>query len=361
MALWRPSRRELITAGPLLLGAELRSPLLAAEPRPLRFFVIGDWGRRGAEFQVPVAKRMGEVAAGMGGIDFVVTTGDNFYIFGVASASDPHWEHSFENIYTHRGLRGVPWYPTLGNHDYYGSAEAQIDRYLRNPRGRWRMPGYWHALRGADQGSPQVDLFFIDTVTWRGETWLESLVGSKPPHERRKMQIRWLEEKLSASTAPFKLVFGHHGIYSIGRQGGEMDMPELDDLLRRHEVTAYVNGHDHCMYHVTHRATHYLCSGAGSEVLAKYTGGNEPGCVLRNYCEKADDGSPLFPVWQSFLAKSADEQYRLDGGFASFEVGSTSIDIKFHDSRSNVKPKHAFTIMAPVLMRSGNRSPRQIG
>ena len=345
MTLWHPTRRELITSAPLLLGAAaLPAPLLAASPKPLRFLVVGDWGRDGAAHQTAVANRMGEVADAMGGIDFVVSTGDNFYTFGVGSAKDPQWETSFERIYTHPEMQ-VPWHATLGNHDYGGFAEAQIERH---GVGRWKMPYFWHSRIGAKCGHPQADLFFIDTVAWQGdESWWWSLHGSKPTPERQRDQIRWLDASLAASTAPFKLVFGHHGIYSIGKHGGEKKMAELDDLLRHHRVAAYINGHDHCMYHVTHRGMDYICSGAGSEMLPIYTGGGDYGCVVAGYCEKSADGTPLFPVWQRFLAKSDDDHYCLEGGFASFEVDATSIEVKFHDSRP-MEPRHCFTIAPPA-------------
>lgn len=346
MTLWQPTRRELIATAPLLLGAaSLPSPLLVGAQKPLRFLVVGDWGRNGADFQTAVAQRMGEVAAAMDGVDFIVSTGDNFYVTGVGSASDPQWNSSFEGIYTHPRLQ-VPWHATLGNHDYIGFAEAQIDRYTKNPKGRWKMPYFWHSRLGADFGHPQVDLFFIDTVAWQGrESKWWGLLGSKPTPERQRDQIRWLDASLAASTARFKLVFGHHGIYSIGPHGhgGEKQMSELDDLLRHHRVAAYVNGHDHCMYHITHNGMDYICSGAGSEMLPKYAGGKESGCVVAGYCEISADKSALFPVWRAFLAKSKDEAVRLDGGFASFEVGPNSVEVKFHDSRP-MKPRHEYMI-----------------
>jgi hypothetical protein len=47
----------------------------------IQFIVIGDWGTPGAKGQVLVANQMNELAAGTS-IDFIVTTGDNFYMKG---------------------------------------------------------------------------------------------------------------------------------------------------------------------------------------------------------------------------------------------------------------------------------------
>lgn len=42
-------------------------------------------------------------------IDFVVSTGDNFYDDGLTGVHDPNFEESFSNIYTAKSLQ-KPWY-----------------------------------------------------------------------------------------------------------------------------------------------------------------------------------------------------------------------------------------------------------
>lgn len=52
--------------------------------------------------------QMGRVAEELN-IDFVVSTGDNFYNDGLASISDPAFEESFSDIYTAKSLE-KQWY-----------------------------------------------------------------------------------------------------------------------------------------------------------------------------------------------------------------------------------------------------------
>ena len=242
--LLRPTRRELLAYGSATVAAgATTSPLLARDTRPLQFMVLGDWGRDGAFHQRDVAAAMGE----FGQSSFVVTTGDNFYQHGVDSVRDRKWDSSFQRIYTNVPQR---WYAVLGNHDYGGRVEAQIQRSFHDPR--WRMPDYWYDMRLDAYGRPDVHLFFINTVVWRGRekfpfNWLGSSVSGK----RQRRQREWLESQLKASDAPVKLVFGHHPIYSVRTQGSYYGMPDLDALLFDHGVTAYVNGHDHNMYHIS--------------------------------------------------------------------------------------------------------------
>jgi hypothetical protein len=111
-------------------------------------------------------------------------------------------------------------------------------------------------------------------------------------------------------------------------------MKELDDVLRAHGVTAYINGHDHCLYHISRDGLHYICSGGGSEVLATYTGGNSSGCVFETFCEEAPRGN-AFPLWHYFIG---------DRGFASFEVHRDHVEFELIGLGATGPNHHRFKI-----------------
>src|SRR5215813_9028063 len=112
----------------------------------LNFLILGDWGRKGTPGQLAVADGMARVAEQLKS-RFVVTTGDNFYD-GVTSLHDAHWQESYEAVY-HRPSLQIPWYVVLGNHDYQGSVQAQLDyAYLS---ARWCLPARYYAVEKADQ------------------------------------------------------------------------------------------------------------------------------------------------------------------------------------------------------------------
>lgn len=333
MDLYRPNRRELLQAASLALGLAAAPPALAsASPGALRFLVLGDWGRDGAYWQIHVARAMKALSDSLG-TEFVVTTGDNFYPWGVKTARDPQWESSFERIYD-PSLGS--WYAVPGNHDYAGLIEAQVERTSRSDR--WQMPNYWHDLVIARPGLPAVHLFFIDTVAWKGESAMKWAMFSKPPDAQRQLEQRiWLTQKLQSSTAPVKLVFGHHPIYSVGKYGGQKRMEDLDVLLRRHNVSAYVNGHDHTMYHITHGPMHYICSGAGSEMRPGYKGGPAPGCVHQP-CFAGPPAQSPDPVWHAYFGKLPGTPFNMEGGVALFEVTAAGVNFTFYDRHT--RPRH---------------------
>jgi len=262
----RTVNRRGILAGfgtvPALAASAAKASVTAA-PQDPAFVIIGDWGKRGSAVQRQVAQAMGAEAAAIDS-RFTLAVGDNFYPAGVASVSDPHWKDSFEDVYTAPALQR-PWYVALGNHDYRGNPQAQLD-YTHRSR-RWRMPARYYKVPAAISGMPGMDIFVLDTAPLvsapheigqqviRGHFWRED----------RKAQLRWFEHELKTSTAPWKVVVGHHPVYS-GAHGNDPDLiADIQPLLERYGVQAYINGHDHDLQHIVVGPVSYICSGAGAE------------------------------------------------------------------------------------------------
>ena len=327
------TRREAVVGSAALLA----SPLLANEtalssgPDKLNFLVLGNWGRKGKPDQRKVAGQMGVVAE-WSKPQFLVTTGDNFYNLGVTSVEDSHWRKSFDDIYTHGDLQ-IPWHPTLGNHDYGGDVQAQIDRSRHCKR--WEMDGRWYKRTPVNG----VDLFFIDTIVWTGgEKFPYSLLGSKVTPADQLAQRRWLENNLMLSRAPVKIVFGHYPIYSVGKHGGSMKMWDLDQLMRRADVSAYVCGHDHCTYHIEANGMHYVCSGGGAQALPDFTGESPyTNCVIPGDCKDLPDE----------LSRPRLVKHKLETGFALFSVSASGFHARLYDGTGGCY--HGITT-GPVVM-----------
>jgi acid phosphatase len=252
------TRRTLIGAVPLVgLAARVR----AASPS-LNFVAVGDWGRDGASHQRDVAAAMGAAAAAVGSA-FTVSTGDNFYEKGVQTATDAQWATSFEDVYTHPALAG-PWHVVLGNHDYRGVPQAELDYAVTHPR--WGMPARYYTQRPA----PFVEMFFLDTspLVHKYRNKVDSAIAHNVTSQDVGAQLAWLDAALAISDAAWKIVVGHHTIRSGGSEHG--DTPELVELvlpiLKRRGAQIYLNGHEHDLQHIARDGIDFICSGAGSEV-----------------------------------------------------------------------------------------------
>ena len=256
------SRRAALQA----LGLAIVSPFSrswAQSPEPaLNFLAVGDWGRDGGFHQSDVAARMGETAKVLNA-RFVVSVGDNFYEDGVDSVTDPKWKTSFEDVYTAPSLQ-LPWHVALGNHDYHGNAQAQLD--YAQTSSRWRLPARCYSFTEPADGF-SVEVFVLDTSPFIRSYYEDGAKKVKVGGQDPAAQLAWFEAALARSNADWKIVVGHHPVYSGQEKGGSTELTEtLDPILQRHRIPLYINGHDHDLQHVYRGATHYICTGAGSKM-----------------------------------------------------------------------------------------------
>jgi hypothetical protein len=128
-------------------GGDAAVPLAAKieDPEDFCFLSTGCWGGFNVQTQSLVAGLMGKIAKENGKVKFVIGAGDNFYKKGVQSVLDERFYETFEKVYGFHSGRGnspqeqnrallkghadsaIPWFMILGNHDYRGDYEAQVE------------------------------------------------------------------------------------------------------------------------------------------------------------------------------------------------------------------------------------------
>lgn len=227
-------------------------------------YVIGDWGRNGQYGQQELADMM-DIAAVQVEPEFIISTGDNFYNNGIASVDDPYWISSFENVYKGANLF-CDWYVILGNHDYRGNVQAQID--YTNVSRRWQMPDrYFTKDVIADDGAT-ARFVFIDTSPLNDEYHHEAKYHQVTTQDTTA-QLQWIDSVLNVDV-DWKIVVGHHPLYTGGKRKDEKSFvrPHVEPLLEKHKVAIYFAGHEHDLQHIKpgQKGTHHVVSGAGSDV-----------------------------------------------------------------------------------------------
>lgn len=237
----------------------------------LDFIVVGDWGRQGEYYQKAVAEQMAAAAISLD-LDFVISTGDNFYPDGVGSVADPLWQSSFEEIYKHFSLQ-KKWYVVLGNHDYRSNPQAQVD-YSRISR-RWQMPARYFSekIMIDDDTAAQVLFVFVDTSPFVSKYYSDEVYGPQVITQDTATQLKWLSSILS-DTSPnikWKIVVGHHPLYSGGKRIAAKDTEDINAAFKRlfdqYKVDMYLCGHEHHLEYIKPEgSTHYFTSGSGSEI-----------------------------------------------------------------------------------------------
>lgn len=218
----------------------------------------------------PVSKAARQWCAPAERCDFAVMLGDNIYDAGATLGADGRDDAlRFEALLDrpYRGLQeqdaGFLIYPVLGNHDWDTSREgalAQVAWLRQSPL--FRMDGVFYRARPA----PGVELFAVDTtLLLNAETVFEDAVSTEgvptetgeedddepwatPAGDETRM-LAWLEESLADSDARWKLVIGHHPVWSSsGTKHEEAKVLRrlLMPALCRY-ADAYLAGHDHTL------------------------------------------------------------------------------------------------------------------
>ncbi|KAJ4848924.1 Purple acid phosphatase 3 [Turnera subulata] len=256
----------LLALNILLSGAELQRFEHGAKVEgSLSLLVVGDWGRRGAYNQSQVARQMGIIGEKLD-TDFIISTGDNFYDDGLTGLEDPAFHESFTNIYTAPSLQ-KQWYNVLGNHDYRGNVEAQLSPVLRGIDSRW------FCLRSFIVDTELAEFFFVDTTPFADKYFHETdhtydWSGIQPRETYLSTLLKDLDLGLKESTAKWKIVVGHHTIKSAGHHGNTVELnARLLPILQENNVDLYINGHDHCLQHISSSDSplQFLTSGGGSK------------------------------------------------------------------------------------------------
>lgn len=246
-------------------GVSSSDTVLDLKKHALNFLLVSDWGWNGYKFQTEVANQMAKTAA-KADPEFIISCGDNFQVSGVQSVSDPLWMTNFENVYKGPELQ-TEWHPVLGNHDYKGNPDAEVE-YSGISR-RWKMPARYYTFAQKVNDSISARFIFTDTPPLVDNYYKEDEYRNVATQDTAR-ELTWLRTVLSSAKEQWIFVIGHHPVYSASPKHG--NTPELikkfKPLFDRYNVDFYFCGHDHDMQHLKPAGSKvdYIVTGSGGEV-----------------------------------------------------------------------------------------------
>ena len=250
-------------------------------PRDINILSLGDWGAaslggyhlRNAESTSNAMK----IYASEYKPKLILNTGDNFYYCGIQNTSDPQIDTDYIALF---GNIGLPWYNTLGNHDYGFNPTAQLQ--LNETIPQWIMDDrYYH--RRVILSNITLNIIVLDTNPcindYRGNDrakWdpcniqyptCSPMPGECMFHENIiaqdcKTQLDWFNTTLS-NIPPNEWVFvlGHH-------KADEIDTENFLSIINSDRVHLYLNGHNHNLEHYSiDENPKYITTGAGGMVI----------------------------------------------------------------------------------------------
>jgi tartrate-resistant acid phosphatase type 5 len=220
--------------------------------------------------QMPVSTAMKSYCAQQG-CDFAAMLGDNIYPDGAtADAGDAK---RFRDLFTTpyaslvEGRADFRIYGVLGNHDWHTSrdgAMAQV-RFLETTPPFFMDGLFYRVVPAAARG--EVEIFALDTeVLLAGTTVYEPILAedasavdtdalvhlepwAAPQSDAEREMVRWLETSLAGSKARWKIVIGHHPLWSTAgskfQQAKSLRRLILPALCRYADL--YLAGHEHTL------------------------------------------------------------------------------------------------------------------
>ena len=208
-------------------GSVLLRSMPNGSAKEIHIGAIGDWGT-GLTGQIKVFEVF-KINTEKYPYDFLLTLGDNFYPAGVQTTNDPKWETVYGRTY---GSLPITIYPSLGNHDHMGNVNAQIAYSKIHPL--WELPSRYYSIVQPLTNQDTILFVALDT---------EAML-----HKNDSAQLQWVENQLLRSKARWKIVFGHHPIFSHGGRGGNEYLRKyLQPILVKTKTDLFIAGHDHIL------------------------------------------------------------------------------------------------------------------
>jgi len=243
-----PSKPSTLPASntPSPSPSETPTPSGTPTPAPIIFAAIGDYGS-GDQNEAAVAALVLSWQP-----EIILTLGDNNYPIGSPETIDANigqFYHSY--IYPYIGAYGEGgdtnrFFPVIGNHDIlWEKARPYLDYFS--------LPGnerYYDFTWGP------VHFFALDNESNEADG-----VGSG------SIQAQWLQERLAASTSPWKVVTMHYPAFSSGYEGST-DWAQWP--YAAWGADAVLAGHDHTYERLVVDGIPYIVNGLGGGAIYSF-------------------------------------------------------------------------------------------
>lgn len=249
-------------------AVELKADALSAatDVEEFCFVSYGCWGGLNKVTQKRVADVMGEVvSASPLPTLFVIAAGDNFYRRGVPNVRDERFLTTFDNVYNHPSLLGLPFLVALGNHDYRGNFFAQVNyttyqlTSVPQSTGRWYLPSAYYVK----QVHKHLVIFVLDAPL------LERCANngdSSPRCWDQGAQKQFFEDQLERfKDIKWKVVVSHYPMHANGPHVNHAWLISwLQPLLERYCVDLFINADNHYLQVSETNGVYYVNSGGGA-------------------------------------------------------------------------------------------------
>ena len=137
------------------------------------------------------------------------------------------------------------------------------------------MPARYYSKKISinDDTTQQALFVFLDTSPFITQYYSSEDHKDNVKSQDTAAQRRWVQTVLSdpSPNIKWRIVVGHHPLYTGGKRITSIDTKEMKDLFRdifeKYKVDAYICGHEHNLQYIKPAGkTHYFITGSGSEL-----------------------------------------------------------------------------------------------
>ncbi len=219
---------QMSNGAPLSERTGFRTAPAIDDPQPVRFLAFGDSGGGGTD-QRALLGQMFEFPYQM-----IIHTGDLAYDDGSIGQFEDNVFGVYEELF-----RNLPFFPAAGNHEYNTEAAVPF-------RSVFELPG---------------------RETWYSYDWGRVHFAALDTEASYPMLAAWLDEDLTATTLPWKIVYMHRPPYSSGEHGSDSSLrAAIAPILEKHHVQLVLAGHDHDYERmIPQTSVAYVVSGGGGK------------------------------------------------------------------------------------------------
>jgi 3',5'-cyclic AMP phosphodiesterase CpdA len=234
-----------------------QSHLPLPSSRAYNFYFITDIGSVNGHGAKPlIADAMNKLAIGTVP-RYIISAGDNFHSFAASTANDTVWKWNFEQFFKTGYIKEMDWYTALGNHDYSGNPQCQLEYAKVHPH--WILPARYYTFVKKTDDSVSIRFVILDTNPFQTKYRKRGGMADVAQQDTRK-QLHWADSVLASSHERWKVVIGHHPIVHSGLFTGighEL-LDQVNPILRKYNVDFYFSGHVHNFQHLQKNNIDYV-------------------------------------------------------------------------------------------------------
>jgi len=248
----------IISVGILYIPSFMpRQMLPLPSAKEYNFYIITDFGSvNGGGDKKQIVEQMNLLVPKVAP-RYIISGGDNFHSAAAMTATDTVWRWNFEQFFKTGAIKEMDWYLALGNHDYTGNPQAQLNYAKIHPH--WIMPARYFTFVKKTDDSTSIRFVILDTSPFQTDYIKRGGHADVAQQDTRK-QLHWADSVLASSHERWKVVIGHHPIVHSGLFtgiGGEL-LAQVNPLLKKYKVDVYFSGHVHNFQHLQKDSIDYI-------------------------------------------------------------------------------------------------------